>query len=706
MCSRIQPRCCLLIALVSLTIVMCAREGTSRDPAFDVQLQQKSDCLTEFGDNISNYFKGRLTRGEVVEFWDCTAKSIKEFQRLTAGENGGPNYTPQALRRFVFKHFYKKRQLSDDLLNSAMELKRVLLSGTNRAVTREELSLLQDFLTEMKVVTLELHPHVKVLFGSNTTPASDAEVEQAARAFQRATQRLGTWFDRFQQPYTFEHMRILLVSLKDWMKDNPQSLDVLDKMERALPALSSAKTILLSGRPELVEGHRWIELMRLVDRAFHIYLEFRHGFDEHLNAGLIRNSMPEAIHVFADLLDEGVAARGGPGIPFAEWQTLFERIEQSKLMSSEFTAAALRPAFDWLVIRTLGGGTPSEEVTAAHVRNLRRQAGIWKNILARVNGESYVDVPEWRQFEAILNGSAPLGWDKEGRLEHKRQGPTTWTQDNRRRMVWPFVILNWIRESYVGPANQMTEDQMMAAVAEILPMLQNFGWMTTTKLSIGKRLVREADLFMEISNGDSFLQLGEAVHYLGFVASGFRVAQLWLEEADQKCGGREAVCVRNLATKADSVALVAMPHLRQAVLSEPPEKFAKYMRAAEETVLGKVVSGPMGTKDVLQVLQLVQYVEVFLKLYDRSNQETIDLAESMVAYQKYGPTLSRLLSRNGFPPEEVLAFYTFMMKYGDTPFAMLGGGVVFLNWKIKRNDWAFEADRFVLMSILNQLSKL
>jgi hypothetical protein len=65
-----------------------------------------------------------------------------------------------------------------------------------------------------------------------------------------------------------------------------------------------------------------------------------------------------------------------------------------------------------------------------------------------------------------------------------------------------------------------------------------------------------------------------------------------------------------------------------------------------------------------------------------------------------------LLSPVGMPQDEVQPFYTFMMKFGDTPFTMWGGPIAFNYWKWHKNEWAFEADRTTLMSILNQLSKL
>jgi hypothetical protein len=193
---------------------------------------------------------------------------------------------------------------------------------------------------------------------------------------------------------------------------------------------------------------------------------------------------------------------------------------------------------------------------------------------------------------------------------------------------------------------------------------------------------------------------------LAFVASGLRTSEVWLEDVAGLCPDLLADCVRRAAVRPDSKSLDPFPHLKQRVTSQPVEEFVKYMRQAEETILNHSVSGTYGKGDMLQVLQLFQYVETFLRIYDADFNETIELPEASEAYRKYGPTLSRLLSKNGLPPDDVLAFFTFMMKYGDTPFSMFGGQIRFNHWRWHRKDWSFSADRATLMSILNQLSKL
>lgn len=703
MFSKGVNKICLALAL-SVAVASCSEERRPPDTEFEVKLE-KGECVARIDDQFKDYAEGRMSKAGVEAFWNCMADTMVDFQRLTSGEgDGGDKYSANGLRLFLHT-FTGGRILSTPLMNSIMEIKRVLLSGTIQHLTDAELQDLQNLLVELKGITVDLQPYAKLIFAENLPNATEAEVAQAGQALAMAAKRLGAWLDRHKQAYRVEHLEKLFSSLADWMEADSDSRETVAKIGRLAPAIGVAKRILISGSAKEFEGENWVTLTQMLGQAGRLLVDFRHAFKNDLNSGMVTGLMPHALTVATAILENAIRKRGGP-LPFSDFEDLFKKIEDSQALGKEFTLKSLKPAFEWLVIRGFGDGAVTDKLTMDHLARLRRHQTVWDQTLKRVNGMPVPDFPEWQEFEGVLNRSVPLNWDSEGRMQIVRNGPSTWTQPNMRRMVWPFAILHWLKEAYVGAGTTLTEAQMMDAVKEVLPMLQNFGWLGHSKLSIGKRLVREADLFIFPSNGDSLLDLPEAAHYLAMVASNFRMAEVWLEDAQSVCLGKESSCVRKAALSPDSRAFEPMPELRATIMAQPADNFVKYMRLAEETILGKVVSGEYGTGDLLQVLQLLQYVDIFLTFYDVDQTQKINLNESLVAYQKYGPTLARLVGGGRLPPDEILAFYTFMMKYGETPATMLGGDLYFVNWKLKRNDWAFEAERPVLLGILNALSKL
>jgi hypothetical protein len=267
-------------------------------------------------------------------------------------------------------------------------------------------------------------------------------------------------------------------------------------------------------------------------------------------------------------------------------------------------------------------------------------------------------------------------------------------------------MINWIKESFIGEDPvRMDENQMLAAGREILTVLQSFGWLKDTKDTIGKKLLREGDLFTAASNGDSLLDVKEATRYLAFVVSAFRSAQEWRDQAKPICPHQDAICLRKAAVDPSLDILSPLRRLT-AGFKKPAKEFEKYSMAAEETILGQPVSGTMATGDLLQTWMIFQYVETFERRFDVDLNDILNLDEGKEAFGLFGGPLGKMVEPIGLPPEDTLGFFTFLLKYGDTPFTMLGGQIAYNHWKWHENDWTLETDRQKLVEVLKQLSKL
>ncbi|NJL25262.1 MAG: hypothetical protein HC902_08840 [Calothrix sp. SM1_5_4] len=108
------------------------------------------------------FTEGRLGREDVRGFWDCTGRVVSDYQRVTSAPGGV--YSARAVRRFLDRYFLNTDPISDALLQSLMELKRVLLSGDTDTITTSELNRLQALIDELKELSLEIHPHASRSF--------------------------------------------------------------------------------------------------------------------------------------------------------------------------------------------------------------------------------------------------------------------------------------------------------------------------------------------------------------------------------------------------------------------------------------------------------------------------------------------------------------------------------------------------------------
>lgn len=687
-------RILLLGFLTTFLLLGCAGEQEDSNGPLRPRLKPMGDCLTSFSTRVHQFVEGELSDRQVEEFWGCTKNAVREYRRLTAGEQQPDSYSPEAMGRFFRE--YLDVDLGEGLLASMMEVKRVFLSGDSSRLTWEEIDRLLEFLDELKSFSLEIRPHVKVIFGDRQE-VSPQEVRAAALAMDRGMNRIGRWLEQRQQPYSFEDLRQLLHRIRTDLKGGSAQSVLIEKLERAIPAIKPAKRIFISGDQEQIAGHEWLEVMHMFSQSFAIYLNARYAAEREINSALSGPFLPEAAVHVSGLLRYALDQRSSREIALTEFHALFEQVEKVGFLPSSMSAQALKKALDWLVMRPLGFGKPSFSLNLKHLAMLDSQMQSWKRLF---------DNPfDGAGFDEVVAASAPILWDDQGRMFFGQALSAFWTIDQRRKLVWNYILMDWLRRAYVGKKSFMVEDEAFLATSELMPIFHSFGLFLKTDATIGKRMVREVDVFTQASNGNLQITVPEAVRYLALVVSAYRSAEIWLELADRHCPNRAAECVRRVAILSGSEVLASMPRLRAKLEGRPPEEFVAYMNKAEETILKEVLRTPFGLSELTQVWMIFQYVETFLGRFDGDGNQLVFLNESLDAYKVYGPTLTKLLSFASLPDDEILAFFTFMMKYGDTPFTMFGGQVLFTNWKWQRNDWQFQADRNILMAILNQLSK-
>lgn len=682
----------LVICVGAKVLCGCSKENGSSDRPIPVSLQGQGACIADFKPTVSAFVKADLSEKEIHAFWQCLDKAVEDFQRLTTGENGGSTYTRQAVRRFLVRYFLTNHSIDESQVRTWMRVKRIFLAGDEETITRAELTRLRELLSLLESITMRLNPHIQVIWQSKPE-WSEAQLGQAQAALAQVINEVGQWLTARGQPLSVGHLHEILVSIEgDWAKWTP--------------ILAAGKRVFLGGSPDEISAREWFPLGQLFAHGAGAMLQFRQAFSDDLNKGLKGRGLPAGLRSVGEILSLAIHHHADQTLPLSEVEELVRAFSRSGLLPQDFTEQAMQNATHLVLTRLLGQPTSSVSMGAREIRFLEDVTNNWFEVLGAADLKSEDPGRLGLEFKAVLGRSSPMTWDEEGRLIQAHSSISDWRPDSARRLAWPFAVLNWVRRAYVGDALIFSEEDLHGAVGEILPVLQGFGWLKTTKLTIGKRLLREADLFTLVSNGDFNLDLGEAAHYLAFVTSGYRSARVWLTESEGRCVEREARCVRGLAVRAGSSILDPLPRLKQTFGARPERDFARYMIKAEETILGKMRSGPMATSDLVQVWQLFQYVEVFLAQYDVSGDQTIELDESFPAFDKFGPTLGKLISSSGLPRDELLALFTFMMKYGDTPFSLFGGQVLYLHWKWHRNDWEFHSNRETLMSILNQLSKL
>lgn len=684
---------------LSLVLAACSGEGKDAREPVVVTLKGNNDCLTKLGTRLGDLINDRLNKAQIEDLWTCTANAIGDFEKITAGDITVDRYSPQIIREFLQRYFFKDLHIDDALLVQLMQIKRVLLSGTEREVTREELVKIQALLGELKAFSVELQPHIGVLFRAKRN-VTDAQTIAATQALEKALPRISRWLMAQNQPYKISDLREIIVRLKNWVGEEKDQSDVDKLVNLFVPV----KQILLGNSQPQINGGEWQDVILALRDFYSLYLGVASGMDKNLDALFISRALPLGVDSLVKALERATGAHAGQHIPNSEVYNLFAAIQKAELLPKDFSQEGLTQAWDWLLKRLLQQSVVEDGFGTAQVAVFRSRVDQWLGLLDDIEMNRVLST----DFSQMVNDSVPLVWDQEGRQVIGPKAPKTWDVYGLRHMAWSYVLIDWVKTAYVGSEPKaLTIPEFEAAVTEVLPVLQGFGWLKDSKTDIYVRLQREADLFTMSSNGNHLLEVSEAVRYLNFVVSAYRSADIWLTEVKAAgCESLDPKCVRPFALQPGGSVLDSIPLMKANMTKLPPKTFISYMKYAEEILFDKAKTEPISVGDLLQVWALFQYVDTFIQRYDVNDTDTIAAGEGRTAFVVYGPILTDLLQSANIPPDAMLPFFTFMLKFGDTPFSMLNGPVAFQYWRHHESAWLFESERLQLMSILRQLAQL
>lgn len=690
--KKIVSNCCVLAFLVG-----CAKQNTPQGEPIQVHLKATGDCLSNIDSKFTDYTEGKSSPDDVRMFWTCMKGSIQQFKDMTAGDGGGDIYSPESLRHFIEHYFYTTKHIPDNVMTGLMHVKRVLLAGSEKSVTKEELARLNALFDELSSVMVEMQPHIRTLLRKDKG-AAESKVRAASVSLQRGLARLGIWLATQNQSLSYQQITLAVNSLAQWLQEGGKDSSGMHALRQAVLVLPEAKSILIGGDENSLSGADWIPLTTALGHGLYLYLAVANGYDANLDAALVRETVPESATQTLDALTASAQRHPNHQITMQEFKNLFAKLDQTDWLPSSMKSPGLNAAVQWFLNRIIGGGT--SEVAGLDLTGLAKLHQLttdWQTLYTQPASST---LPLVQEFNNILAASTPMEWDEQGRMQFPAVMPTAWSPYARRHLAWPFAVLKLVKESYVGNSPTLTPDQITVAANEILPLLQNFGWMKSTKTSIGRRILREADLFTLASNGDLLLDLNEASRYLAFVVGSYRSAQVWLDTVKPTCPNAEADCLRTQGLAQRAQVFANMPRLQAVLGTWPSTKFIKYMKNAEITILGAPEAEKFTAGDLLQTYQLFAYVETFLELYDtQPRDEVIEYNEAVAAYAVYGRELGSLL------PGSDIGFFTYMIKYGDTPFTAYGGQIEYNKWVWHPEARSMTADRSMLMGILSQLAK-
>lgn len=741
-CPILRSRCFRTFMVVCAFLFYgCAQEEVPYSEPPNLKLGGPGrQCLSETGEVIEQFLQGLVSDTELEEFWDCLGGALGTFADYTKGQHSD-RYKSTEIRTFLAKFFLGDVKISDGMLNQIMQVKRLFVGGGDKSFTRDEIAKTQQFIGDVKRLTVLINPHMNVLYaaltrnGDKQKSINDVDFEVAMKTFDKVTQEISLLILKNNQSYLFS-------DLSEFLKEVFLLIDYDDDEGpegwlKYIPLLTKGKQILVGGDEHIIVGNEWKQVLSIfshflqsVARLSFYVVDSKFG--SYQNIVQIQAIYRDFDKVFSDALD----IHPGNTITYDLLFEFIDVVENLFEIPFDFSAQQIKEILQMLVEKIL---TPAEQngklvegITYVHLDEARKEFFYWIRSqlyawdIVQAGGQlpREPQLPAEKELYRIAfggpwklvrsdRGAMQIDWRETIQYDLNSLNHLNWQRTVARILIRRFAEDSERREKL----SYLTKDEFVKVQQAIEPLGVALGLFEPGDTSMALRILREASLFMPRSDGDESLTYEEGVEYLAYVMSALTMQGIIFEELTDVCPMIEedgetkvdATCFRSESAARMSSFLHHLPNMR--VFFEVPdsaELWGKFEKYQEEIVRSDgYAETPIKKGEVLEMWMLLQYIETFFGRFDSRNPKTtINLEDSLDAYVVYEPYLRELLKQFPFGKKDRRALFTYLFKYGKVHILddVIGGAVRFVWWRLNEKSWEYEASRMRVIQILASLS--
>lgn len=717
--------------LILLTVALLASGCSLRLNEEVVQTSMQvnpSGCLSNTAPLMERYFSGSAEEAEVQSFWGCVDKAVVTFSENTKGADAEQFSGPE-LSGFLSKYFLNGKIIDPGLVNEFMLLKQGMLGGSATHVSRAELRQLREIFRSAGTASLRLRTHMPVRVSTYLDRGyTPAQFEEAMQAFQASLSAIGQVMEKNQGTYSFERLTNFLVELKKFSypeQQLPREVWV-DTAINWARALRQAKSVFVAPPKEEIRAQDWARIYHLAPRYYSVYLRayfyvkfadsayYTRGaglvslekffsdvvellelaVDNHPNGTIDSTEIDELIHALAEggLLPtkQGDAAKAEETAK-AFVRTLFSRLFASQGVREGYSITRantdrLKESFRFgteglraidAAFRLETGDTPTTifpeqiarisdatllEATALKNDTSRAAIRALKTSLAEVKtifpgGSNVVYIPE----------RAPLL-----RISHAHAA----------KLHLLYSLNRLLLQAYGAKNDHLTEGEISTLADDVFPMLQELSLVSAaSRASVTKRLF-EASLFLYSSDGDTNLNMTEALELESLLLSTLmrggklheQLAKICIpDEKDRKVDERGKVlipaeCFRKNFLDHQETTWAYIPGLAKFFESKPRAEQEKIFAQMEKFLRKDRTTQDFTMSDTYSFILLPYYVELLFSRFDADRNGLLDNKESEKAYPVFRPFLAKKAAEHGLnSAEDHHAVYMFLLGYQTLP---------------------------------------
>ncbi|OYZ23849.1 MAG: hypothetical protein B7Y39_03045 [Bdellovibrio sp. 28-41-41] len=272
----------LTMLALSLSILSCGLKIGESPPAAAMPGYHTDSCFDAATTKFGEFFAGTAKDEEIEASWDCFSTMIKDFKSKVRCKIRD-KCSPGEIAQFVEDNFMdenvgevKQKVISAELQAQLMKVKKLFLGGNLEYINGAELDRLAELLGNLKGISKDINPSMKVLTLNWENKLRSSEVslfdfEAVNENLIKIAQRFAGLVNKDDNVYHFDDFEGLITEMSRFVGSN---WSWAGSVHNYLPMIKQLKKSINGGDQESLKDNEWNLFLLLGSRAYIQFLRY------------------------------------------------------------------------------------------------------------------------------------------------------------------------------------------------------------------------------------------------------------------------------------------------------------------------------------------------------------------------------------------------------------------------------------------------
>lgn len=675
------------MVVLALQISGCSEflDGKKADPGIIELSDDRFVCLKNLPENLKKFSIGEADNQEIQDSTSCMQGALSYFQRKTTGSIADA-YTIEDMRKFFGKYFLKKNNVTPEFASELMKIKKALLGGSDKYITKEEILRLVDLLTVLKEEAIKVSPHVKVLVSqAEQSQTAFDQVAASTEQLRQSLQRILRGTQVSKSDYSFEDAKKVLAGFAQFVKGH-EPFAPYERYSDWMPLVEAVKNVLMGKTAQFNTLNDWsnaldnlMDLYELALKYHYVIQDFNVGNKNELRQ--LSQFMGQAL----SLLEKSHQMKVHERIPFEDIDALLD--EAFKKLKVGIRPVSIKELYQMAVLKVLEPGRQEDSrglnaLKRSHLSTLRREFNIWRLSQSFVDHLPFSDEKpdisrrtlfenfdkfdhgyvisqglsnsvleqvalkdSWRDFGHLLKTSRTVNFNSKGRLLISYQPELytySWqslTKFNLMKSLARLLMVaygsNTARETSKGA---ISKEGLISWYEDFKNIGLDLKAFDPRSANAGGRSFLEANFFTFSGDGDDKMDLRETFEFVSVLMSAGLGTSSEIQKSMPQCevdqrdvfGFQmfEEHCFRTYMRRNFATYFDNMPWMVEYVRAMNHDQWMEFFNAwFRSSRVAQPVNGYVEMAEIRTMVTLLHYVENVMTIYDVNQNGTLSLDE-------------------------------------------------------------------------------